>query len=159
MTQCYALGVLDNVNGFEPLTIELWERDILELSMGLISLDTKLECNSWNCVQIAEYEDFNKTEKKLKFAILSLSRKARYWQFLLHFIKTKRSHVAYFEEKKFEDEIARDIAIKSLEWEGGEIDISVVKLITSWLVNRYFAVSSQQMIAKSIRNLTRHRYW
>lgn len=34
-------------------------------------------------------------------------------------------------KKKFEDEIARDIAIKSLEWEGGEIDISVVKLITS----------------------------
>lgn len=87
MTQCYALSVLDNVNGFEPLTIELWERDIWELSMGLISLDTKLECNSWNCVQIAEYEDFNKTGKKIKFAILSLSRKARYWQILLHFIK------------------------------------------------------------------------
>lgn len=34
-------------------------------------------------------------------------------------------------KKKFEDEIARYIAIKSLEWEGGEIDISVVKLITS----------------------------
>lgn len=87
MTQCYALSVLDNVNGFEPLTIELWERDILELAMGFVLLDTKLECNSWNCVQIAEYEDFNKTEKKLKFAILSLSRKARYWQILLHFIK------------------------------------------------------------------------
>lgn len=34
-------------------------------------------------------------------------------------------------KKNLEDEIARDIAIKSLEWEGGEIDISVVKLITS----------------------------
>lgn len=66
MTQCYALSVLDNVNGFEPLTIELWERDILELAMGFVLLDTKLECNSWNCVQIAEYEDFNKTEKKKK---------------------------------------------------------------------------------------------
>lgn len=158
MTQCYALGVLDNVNGFEPLTIELWERDILELAMGFVLLDTKLECNSWNCVQIAEYEDFNKTEKKLKFAILSLSRKARYWQILLHFIKLSAA-MLHILKKKFEDEIARYIAIKSLEWEGGEIDISVVKLITSWLVNRYFAVSSQQMIAKSIRNLTRHRYW
>lgn len=31
-------------------------------------------------------------------------------------------------KKKFEDEIARDIAIKSLEWEGGEIDISVIEI-------------------------------
>lgn len=32
-------------------------------------------------------------------------------------------------KKKFEDEIVRDIVIKFLEWEGGEIDILVVKLI------------------------------
>lgn len=154
MTQCYALSVLDNVNGFEPLTIELWERDILELAMGFVLLDTKLECNSWNCVQIAEYEDFNKTEKKIKFAILSLSRKARYWQILLHFIKLSAAMLHILRKK-----IRRRNCKISLEWEGGEIDISVVKLITSWLVNRYFAVSSQQMVAKSIRNLTRHRYW
>lgn len=74
-------------------------------------------------------------------------------------LKLSAAMLHILKETKFEDEIARYIAIKSLEWEGGEIDISVVKLITSWLVNRYFAVSSQQMIAKSIRNLTRHRYW
>lgn len=31
-------------------------------------------------------------------------------------------------KKKFEDEIARYIAIKSQEWEGGEIDISVIEI-------------------------------
>lgn len=35
----------------------------------------------------------------------------------------------YILKKKFEDEIVRDIVIKFLEWEGGEIDILVVKLI------------------------------
>lgn len=31
-------------------------------------------------------------------------------------------------KKKFKDEIARDIAIVSQEWEGGEIDISVIEI-------------------------------
>lgn len=31
-------------------------------------------------------------------------------------------------KKKLEDEIARYIAIMSLEWEGGEIDISVIEI-------------------------------
>lgn len=35
----------------------------------------------------------------------------------------------YILKKKFEDEIVRYIVIKFLEWEGGEIDILVVKLI------------------------------
>lgn len=118
MTQCYALSVLDNVNGFEPLTIELWERDILELAMGFVLLDTKLECNSWNCVQIAEYEDFNKTEKKLKFAILSLSRKARYWQILLHFIKLSAAMLHIL--KKNSKTKLQDILLSSL-WNGKEV--------------------------------------
>lgn len=118
MTQCYALGVLDNVNGFEPLTIELWERDILELAMGFVLLDTKLECNSWNCVQIAEYEDFNKTEKKLKFAILSLSRKARYWQILLHFIKLSAAMLHIL--KKNSKTKLQEILLSSL-WNGKEV--------------------------------------
>lgn len=46
-------------------------------------------------------------------------------------LKLSAAMLHILKKKKFEDEIARDIAIKSLEWEGGEIDISVVKLITS----------------------------
>lgn len=88
---------------------------------------------SWNAIhEIAcksrSMKILIKLRRKLKFAILSLSGKARYWQIILHVFKTKRSHIAYFEEKKFEDEIARYIAIKSLEWKGGEIDISVVEI-------------------------------
>lgn len=115
MTQCYALSVLDNVNGFEPLTIELWERDILELGMGFVSLDTKLECNSRNCVQNAEYEDFkycfcfkgfdcstNWKIKKLRF--YPYQGRLDIDKFSLHFLKLS-SHVCIFRLKNFNDEI------------------------------------------------------
>lgn len=60
-------------------------------------------------------------------------------------------------KKKFEDEIARYIAIKSLEWEGGEIDISVIEIdnfLTCQQILRRVFTTNDSKINKKLNKTT-----